>query len=164
MVHLRVGHWYTGGAVVAAALLTAGCQSAPGPAAPSAVPTAGPVTRLVDRQVDAPTAFSSASGNVGCLPDARMARCDISERNWAPPLRPADCELAYGQGVTLRVGRPAEFVCAGDTALGPEATLDPGHTITAGGLRCESAGSAIACRELETGHGFSLSPDAYHLF
>lgn len=37
--------------------------------------------------------FTSPSGNVGCYLDQTTVRCDISERDWSPPPRPADCEL-----------------------------------------------------------------------
>ncbi|MCV7363863.1 DUF6636 domain-containing protein [Mycolicibacterium neworleansense] len=118
----------------------------------------------MNRQVKELTRFTSPSGNVGCYLDTSMARCDIAERNWAPPLRPASCEFAYGQGMTLRPGRPAEFVCAGDTALGAGGELGYGDSITAGTLRCESADTGITCRDTKTRHGFALSREAYHLF
>lgn len=122
------------------------------------------VADVVNRQVKEPTAFTSPSGNVGCYLDASMARCDIRDRSWAPPLRPASCEYAYGQGMTLSPGRPAEFVCAGDTALGSGAELGYGDSITAGTLRCESADTGITCRDTKTRHGFAISRQAYHLF
>jgi hypothetical protein len=31
-------------------------------------------------------------------------------------------------------------------------------------LRCESAQSGITCRDVESGHGFSISRGAYQLF
>ncbi|WP_234706095.1 DUF6636 domain-containing protein [Mycolicibacterium setense] len=121
-------------------------------------------SRLVNRQVTELTGFTSPSGNVGCYLDASMARCDIRDRSWAPPLRPASCEFAYGHGVTLSPGRPAAFVCAGDTTLGAGAELGYGDSITAGTLRCESADTGITCRDTKTRHGFVLSREAYQLF
>ncbi|MED5815298.1 DUF6636 domain-containing protein [Mycolicibacterium sp. 050232] len=132
--------------------------------APAVTPNFRSVSDVVNRQVKEPTAFSSPSGNVGCHLDSSMARCDIRDRSWAPPLRPASCAFAYGQGMTLRPGRPAEFVCAGDTALGPGAELGYGDSITAGTLRCESADTGITCRDTKTRHGFAISRQAYHLF
>ncbi|WP_280830284.1 DUF6636 domain-containing protein [Mycolicibacterium frederiksbergense] len=131
---------------------------------PVAAPSPGSVTGLANRQVDELTGFTSPSGNIGCYLDATMARCDVADRSWAPPLRPASCEFAYGQGITVGRGRPAEFVCAGDTALGAGAELGYGDSITAGALRCESAGSGITCRDTATRHGFAISREAYHLF
>jgi hypothetical protein len=48
--------------------------------------------------------FTSPSGNVGCYLDPSAARCDISERDWSPPPRPADCAFDYGQGINLSAG------------------------------------------------------------
>lgn len=131
---------------------------------PAVTPNFHSVADVVNRQVKEPTAFTSPSGNVGCHLDASVARCDIRDRNWAPPLRPASCRFAYGQGVTLSPGRTAEFVCAGDTTLGSGAELGYGDSITAGTLRCQSADTGITCRDTKTRHGFAISRQAYHLF
>ena len=111
------------------------------------------------------TAFRSPSGNVGCYLDVDYVRCDIADKTWSPPPRPADCEFDYGQGITMVPGGSAEFVCAGDTALVPDGNPLPyGESIAAVPLRCESAESGITCRDTETGKGFSISRDAYQLF
>ena len=120
-----------------------------------------------DTEVSGLTSFSSPSGNIGCLIDRESVRCDIAERDWQPPAKPADCKLDYGQGLTLAAGGGAEFVCAGDTALNATtsgAPLPYGESISAGLLRCESAESGISCREIESGRGFSLSREAYEIF
>ena len=67
-----------------------------------------------DRVVHNLTGFISPSGNVSCMIDADWARCDIMDRDWSPPARPADCELGYGQGISLAPGERADFVCAGE--------------------------------------------------
>ena len=118
----------------------------------------------VDREVHELTGFVSPSGNVSCMVDADWARCDIIDRDWSPPPRPADCEFDYGQGISLAPGEQAQFVCAGDTAFGADAVLPYGQSITAGVLRCQSAPSSITCRDVRTGHGFSISREAYRLF
>ena len=82
--------------------------------------------------------------------DADWARCDIIDRDWSPPPRPADCEFDYGQGISLAPGEPAQFVCAGDTAFGADEVLPYGDSITAGALRCESA---------DVGHHMPRYPD-----
>ena len=117
-----------------------------------------------DREVSEMTGFVSPSGNVSCMIDADWARCDIIDRDWSPPPRPADCEFDYGQGISLAPREPAQFVCAGDTAFGADEVLPYGESITAGALRCESAESWITCRDVHTGHGFSISREAYRLF
>jgi hypothetical protein len=117
-----------------------------------------------DREVHELTGFVSPSGNVSCMVDADFARCDIIDRDWSPPPRPADCEFDYGQGISLAPGEQAEFVCAGDTAFGADEVLPYGLSISAGVLRCESAQSWITCSDVRTGHGFSISREAYRLF
>jgi hypothetical protein len=117
-----------------------------------------------DREVNELTGFVSPTGNVSCMIDADWARCDIIDRDWSPPPRPADCEFDYGQGISVAPGEPAQFVCAGDTAFGPDEVLLYGQSITAGVLRCESAKSGITCRDVQTGRGFSISLAAYRLF
>ncbi len=167
MVHLRVRPTAVGGAVFAASALFTGCHSAPTPVTdPGSAVTANirSVSGLMNRQVDGPTGFTSPSGNVRCLLDATTARCDITERSWAPPLRPASCELDYGRGITLRPGRPAAFVCAGDSTPSADTQLAEHDSITAGTLRCESTGTGVTCRDTKSRHGFALSPEAYHLF
>jgi len=118
----------------------------------------------VDREVHELTGFVSPTGNVSCMIDADWARCDIIDRDWSPPPRPADCEFDYGQGISIAPGEQPEFVCAGDTAFGADEVLPYGESITAGALRCESAQSWITCRDVRTGHGFSISREAYRLF
>lgn len=110
------------------------------------------------------TGFTSPSGNIGCILDAEHARCDIAERDWAPPPPPSDCPLDYGQGIVVQPGRGAWFVCAGDTALGGGAPLAYGRSVSAGVLRCDSAESGMTCRDVEDGHGFTISRQGYQLF
>ena len=118
-----------------------------------------------DEDVERFTAFRSPSSNIGCYLKADYVRCDIDERNWTPPPRPADCEWDYGQGINLWPGGSAEFICAGDTALVPDGDPLPyGESMTAGPLRCDSAESGITCRDTGTGKRFSISRDAYQLF
>jgi hypothetical protein len=108
--------------------------------------------------------FTSPSGNVGCILKSNYARCDVLERDWSPPPRPADCEFDYGQGISLSPGEKAAFVCAGDTALGGGAPLAYGRSVSAGILQCDSAESGITCRDTETGHGFAIAREAYRVF
>jgi hypothetical protein len=106
--------------------------------------------------------FTSPSGNVGCMLDPTYVRCDISERDWSP--RPADCEFDYGQGIGMSAGEQAAFVCAGDTAMGAGEPLAYGQSITKGNLTCDSAKAGITCRDSATGHGFTISREAYKVF
>lgn len=119
-----------------------------------------------DVEVTELTSFSSPDGNIGCLIDRESVRCDIAERDWKPPPKPADCDLDYGQGLTINAGGAPELVCAGDTALNATtsgAPLPYGQSITAGLLRCETEKSGMRCRDTETGRGFKLSRQSYEL-
>ena len=110
--------------------------------------------------------FTSPSGNIGCMLISTDVRCDIDERSWSPPQRPADCYgiTDYGQGIALTAGEGPSFVCAGDTTLRQAPPLAYGQSKHAGALLCGSAASGMTCRDASTGHGFSLSRDGCQLF
>lgn len=120
------------------------------------------------REVDGFTAFSLPSGNVGCVINAgKDVRCDVRERSWSPPPRgSSDCAPdpgSYGNGITISAGGTARFTCARDIALGGE-PLAYGDSVTVGVLRCESTQSGMTCRDVGTGHGFSIARESYRLF
>lgn len=117
-----------------------------------------------DRVVTVLTGFTSPSGNVGCMIEPSYVRCDILERDWSPPARPADCEFDYGQGIGLTPGQAARFVCAGDTALAGGGPLAYGESISAGALSCTSTPSAMSCRDAQSGRGFSIARQSYDFF
>ena len=116
-----------------------------------------------DIMVSEITGFTSPTGNIGCYIDKKTVRCDIADRDWKPPPRPAGCssEVDYGQGISLNAGGAPSFVCAGDTALGGGKPLAYGQSIGAGLLRCESEESGMSCTDTETGTGFTISKDSY---
>jgi hypothetical protein len=104
------------------------------------------------------TMFRSPSGNIGCAIGAQGGvRCDIRNRDWRPPPKPASCMLDWGFGLTVgRRGR-ARFVCAGDTVLGQGRRLAYGDSIRRGRFRCVSRRTGMRCVNRRNGHGFSLS-------
>jgi hypothetical protein len=104
------------------------------------------------------TGFQSPSGNIGCVIGRRGGvRCDIRNRDWSPPPKPASCMLDWGFGLTVgRRGR-GSFVCAGDTTLGQGRRLAYGDAIRRGRFRCVSRRSGVRCTNRRNGHGFSLS-------
>src|SRR5947207_2725662 len=51
--------------------------------------------------------FLSPSKNIGCSLSDSGARCDISDRTWSPPPKPAGCDVDFGQGVTVVGTSPA---------------------------------------------------------
>lgn len=113
------------------------------------------------------SSFQTPSGNIGCVLLGGTARCDISKRTWKPPARPNGCpeQVDFGQG--LQVGRTDEsgsFVCAGDTAMNPEAAkLAYGTDDRFGGFLCDSSTSGVTCMNAG-GHGFFISIQAYRTF
>ena len=110
--------------------------------------------------------FTSPSGNIYCVIDPGQARCDIRDRDWSPPPRPADCSsyTGYGQGIAIQPGGPAQFVCAGDTTYNDNGALAYGNSISAGSLTCTSEVYGMSCRDNGSGHGFTLSRRGYLLF
>jgi hypothetical protein len=111
------------------------------------------------------TSFQSPSGNIGCVIDRQSGvRCDIRNRDWRPPPKPASCQLDWGQG--LEVGRRGRghFVCAGDTTLGQGRRLAYGKAIRRGRFRCVSRRSGMRCVNRRNGHGFALSRERARRF
>lgn len=169
--------------VVALAVTVAGCSGSESAAPPSSSMSRASTSEVPSRSTteatestEMPTTteesdvvpdligFTSPSGNVGCMIDATYARCDVLERDWEPPPRPAECEFDYGQGVGMSAGEKPAFVCAGDTALGGGEPLAYGSSVNAGPFTCDSTEAGITCRDSGTGHGFSLAREAYRLF
>jgi hypothetical protein len=111
------------------------------------------------------TGFQSPSGNIGCVIGRRGGvRCDIRNRDWSPPPKPASCRLDWGHGLALgRRGR-ARFVCAGDTTLGQGRRLAYGDAIRRGRFRCVSRRSGMRCTNRRNGHGFVLSRERVRRF
>jgi len=111
------------------------------------------------------TGFTSPSGNIGCILSDDLVRCDIGERDWGPPPRPADCPeySDYGQGILLHPTGPARFVCAGDTAMGGGPALPYGQFQAGGGMSCNSEPSGMRCSNSD-GRGFRISRKGYATF
>lgn len=103
--------------------------------------------------------FASPDGNVGCIADEQMVRCDIALPDWKVVDRTGDCQLDYGQGISVGTEGKAEFVCAGDTTLGSHPVLPANKINMVGPFECQSneAGDGIVCDNIHTGHGFELS-------
>ena len=107
--------------------------------------------------------FTMPSGNIGCMMQSDgLVRCDIRQRDWAPPAKPADCKTDFGHAVLL--GKGAGFVCAGDTVLIGAPVLPYGSTSRQGKYECRSDEVGVTCTNLESGHGFLLSAAEYRLF
>ena len=104
------------------------------------------------------TGFQSPSGNNGCVIGRRGGvRCDIRNRDWSPPPKPASCRLDWGFGLTVGLRGRGRFGCAGDTTLGQGRRHAYGDAIRRGRFRCVSRRSGMRCVNRRNGHGFVLS-------
>ena len=75
--------------------------------------------------------------------------------------------LEYGDAIEVSGSGEGEFVCHGDTTRGSDDTLEYGDSIQAtesGAVVCSSAESGMTCENRDTGHGFSISREAYDTF
>jgi hypothetical protein len=142
--------------LAAAASATLGVATAAPPGTIDPVP-------LTTREVSELTSFSSPSGNIGCYIAPTNVRCDIAERNWSPPPKAASCPemVSWGQGLQLDVGKPAGFVCAGDTALTNGSPLAYGDKIVSGSIECTSTTDGMSCWDFVYGGSFDISREAY---
>jgi hypothetical protein len=110
-------------------------------------------------------AFRTSNGAIGCKLGGGVARCDIGSRSWSPPAKPASCNLAWGQGLTVGPsGKKAQFVCAGDTALDPSGpVVAQGSDNVVGSITCQSRNVGVTCFD-KSGRGFFIGPTGYTTF
>jgi len=108
--------------------------------------------------------FTTPDGNIGCIADDSMVRCDIKHKQWKVKRDPK-CQLDYGNGLTLADGK-AELVCAGDTTLNSGPDIAPGTINIVGPFECSTNefGDSMHCENINTGYGFDLSADDYGTF
>ncbi len=103
--------------------------------------------------------FSSPTGNIRCALTTEDARCDISDRAWQPPARPASCALTWGKGLRV-TATSAQPVCAGGRVTGG-APLAYGRSVASGDFRCSSGRDGVTCQHRPSGHGFTISRTGY---
>jgi hypothetical protein len=117
-----------------------------------------------DRRTVSLTRFQTPTHNIACALDADGVRCDIADKTWAPPPKPADCELDWGAGLFL-TAKARGVVCAGDTVLDSSVlVLAYGDASRAGDFVCTSEQTGMTCVHQPTAHGFLLSRQRYQLF
>ncbi len=104
--------------------------------------------------------FSSPSGNIRCLISAEQARCDIVQRSWQAPAKPASCAQKWGQGVSLNQQKSA-LVCS-DSLLSGGPELAYGAEIERGPVSCTSSTTGISC-SYRAGPRFTLARASYTL-
>ena len=110
--------------------------------------------------------FESEDGKVGCYMNGQGVRCDVKKPEWQAPPKPADCDLDWGQGVSVSRHGMADFVCAGDTTLDPRHdVLEAGDKIKTGRFKCKARSeSEVKCLNKRTGDGFAVSRAEVRLF
>jgi hypothetical protein len=138
------------------------------------------------RKVADAAAFATPSGRIVCIIADDSVRCDfITDKAWTSP-QPKGCDLAWGDSLYLT--QTAGSTCHGDT-LADTPALDSGYVtwrrsgdptilvngltlaalpygsaILVGTLQCDSATTGVTCRNLSTGHGFTMAREAYAIF
>lgn len=157
-----------GGSTTVAAPLSS-ATGGPSPASgPSTDPAAG--ATIVDAQTDGRfgtggARFTTPSRNIACTMTADEVRCDVAQRTWQTPPKPADCAAAYGTGARLAGTDPGELTCAGEMVAGPAPTvLGYGDGVRFAGVVCVSRETGVRCENTSTGHGFRVARASYDLF
>jgi hypothetical protein len=132
--------------------------------------------------------FASPTGHIVCLMGSGSVRCEFhGTKTWSAPW-PDGCELDCDSA--LEVNDQVVGVCAGDTIIefaqpgqsttawwhsgGPTVTISDmqmmlavlpyGSALAVGHMRCDSETTGVTCRNLTTGHGFSMAREAYSIF
>lgn len=133
-------------------------------AATAASTTAAPTTAAAQVKTVTLARFQTPTGNIAC--DATDGiRCDIQERSWTPPPKPATCELDWGSGFAILPDGTPTGVCAGDTVLDRSLPrLGYGEASRVGPITCTSRIDGLTCTHDRTRRGFFLSKDSYRLF
>lgn len=173
-------------AFVAVVLLASGCSTQERPAAAEAQPSRSasavadptsapslPGTAIATASAPSPveqvtemTAFASPTGNILCVIDSGWASCVLREQDWDVPPKAADCDGDWGPDIEVRAAGAASFRCASDAAPYAWTTgkvLAYGRAIRAGNAECVSARSDMQCKNLRTGHGFTVSRSRFEL-
>jgi hypothetical protein len=94
---------------------------------------------------------------------ADHARCDIVDRTWTPPTKPADCPLDWGSSLVVTATQAGTFACNSDTVERPEVPMPYGRRVISGSMSCDVVPEGVTCRSTE-GHGFFLSRESYRIF
>ena len=112
----------------------------------------------------AATSFHSPSGNIRCVIDrTSFTRCDVMNRDWSPPPKPASCEFDWGNSLGLGFRGRGRFLRVSD-AVDSGRTLDYGQSIKRGRFSCRSRTSGVRCVNVRNGHGFALSKQRVRRF
>ncbi len=183
------------GPVTSTVVVTVAAPDSPAPSAsgsasrPSSSPSSTPGP-IIDATGHDFTTFVSPSGNIVCggFKDGSgyAVRCDITQKNWTLPAKPADCQGDWGG--TLTLGQKAQGGCVSDAMLSTEPLgtgstwwsgqpgsiavsvqgvkavgLSYGSDIVFGDIVCSSATDGMHCTNRTTKAGFDVSRESYAL-
>jgi hypothetical protein len=88
-------------------------------------------------------------------------RCSIQRRVWAAPAQPARCRGSWGDTIALSIRAAAQFVCAGNSGISPDAKVIPdGWDDQVGNVTCQVRGIGVDCFS-KSHHGFIISRTGY---
>lgn len=150
--------------------------AAPAPSSTGAPSSAGGASSdpagatIVDAQTDGRfgtdgARFATPSRNIACMMTADEVRCDVAQRSWQTPPKPADCIGDFGNGARLAGTGSGELTCVSDTVADPALTvLAYGEGVRFGGVVCVSSETGMRCANESTGHGFRVARASYDLF
>jgi Family of unknown function (DUF6636) len=151
-----------------AAPATSSATATAAPASSSTAPRSSPVPPAPQVRVvgtDEPYAFQSPSGNIFCAIAAGIATCEITDSTFERPAKPSDCDLDYGEMISVTGDARAEFPCHGDTAYVAGApVLAYGERVGNDSVTCTSATTGLTCATSGGSHGFELSRAAYRVY
>jgi hypothetical protein len=110
--------------------------------------------------------FKTPSKNIACIVQKKGVRCDIDEKSWTPPPKPAWCPDTWGDGLLLGKTKKIDFTCKSDASLtiADVETLEYGQAVQAGDYLCRSEQTGMRCENTDTGYGFTLSAAKYTTF
>lgn len=146
-------------------LATRGSGSESGTAPGDVSSDASPVDASIDPRFGTGGAlFRTPSGNIACRMDADEVRCDVTDRTWTVPARPADCAGAWATGAVVRGSDEGTLSCVDGELGAGAAVLGYGEAVRLGSTVCVSRPSGVRCENGATLHGFAVSRTSFDLF
>jgi len=108
--------------------------------------------------------FRTPSGNIACRMDAGEVRCDVTDRTWTVPARPAGCAGVWATGAVVRGSAVGTLTCVDDGLRSGAPVLGYGEAVRLGTTVCVSRPSGVRCENGATLHGFAVSRTSFDLF
>ena len=119
--------------------------------------------------------FETPSGNIACTYTGTPTSlvpvvpvpliCGIEQTDFTLPARPASCGWNWASSTVEFAVSPRLGMCLGAPVVTWGSNVLPyGSVLRFGGFACYSGQSALVCLRTATGHGFTLSRQAYTTF